>query len=123
MRRARLSFQAQGVSMKATWERNGQVIYTGERLGAFHLSDAELKEFVGDYRSGEVDGEFQIAFEQGQLVLKNGNNSPIKLTAIGQDEFNAEDNLVIVFHREAGKVSGLRASVPNARRIEFKRND
>jgi len=65
-----ITFQGQGDSMKATWERNGQVLYTGERLGEFHLSDADLKEFVGEYRSEEVDGEFQIAFEQGQFVLK-----------------------------------------------------
>ena len=68
-----------------------------------------------------MDGEFQIGFEQGQLVLKNGNNTPINLTAIANDEFNAEGSLVIVFHREAGKVSGLIASAPEARGIEFKR--
>ena len=118
-----ITFQAEGDSMKATWERNGQVIYTGERLGKFHLSDAELKEFVGDYRSGEVDGEFQIAFEQGQLVLKNRNNPPIKLTTIAKDEFNAEGNLIIVFHKETGKVSGLTASVSNARCVEFNRTN
>jgi hypothetical protein len=116
-----ITFQAQGDSMKATWERNGQVIYAGEKLVEFHLSDAELKEFVGDYRSGEVDGEFQIAFDHGQLVLKNGNNPPIKLTAIAKDEFNAEGSLVIIFHREAGKVSGLVASASEARGIEFNR--
>jgi CubicO group peptidase (beta-lactamase class C family) len=117
-----ITFHAQGDSMKATWERNGQVIYEGERLGEFHLS-AELKEFVGDYRSGEVDGEFQIASEQGQLVLKNGNNPPIKLTAIAKDEFNVEGSLVIVFRRNAGKVSGLTASAPQARGIEFNRTN
>src|SRR6185437_13180394 len=118
-----MTFHAQGDSMKATWERNGQVIYQGERLGQFHLSDPELKEFVGDYRSGEVNGDFQIAFEQGQLVLKNGNNPPITLTAIAKDEFNVEGNLIIVFRWNAGKVSGLTASAPQARGIEFNRTN
>ena len=118
-----ITFQAEGDSMKATWERNGQVIYDGRRLDEFHLSDAELKEFVGDYRSGEVDGEFQIAFEQEQLVLKNGTNRPIKLTAIAKDEFNVEGSLIILFRRHAEKVSGLTASAPQARGIEFKRTD
>lgn len=118
-----MTFHAQGDSMKATWERNGQVIYQGERLGQFHLSDPELKEFVGDYRSSEVNGDFQIAFEQGQLVLKNGNNPPITLTAIAKDEFNVEGNLIIVFRRSAGKVSGLIASAPQARSIEFNRTN
>lgn len=116
-----ITFEGQGDSMRATWERNGQVLYVGRKLGEFHLSDAELKDFVGNYRSGEVDGEFLIAFEQGQLMLKNGNNPPIKLTAIAKDEFNAEGSLVIVFHRDAGKVSGLTASAPEARGIEFNR--
>lgn len=118
-----ITFQGQGDSMKATWERNGQVLYTGKRLGEFHLSDSELKEFVGAYRSGEVDGEFRIAFEQGQLELKNGNNPPIKLTAIAKDEFNAEGSFIILFHREAGKVSGLTASAPEARGVEFDRTN
>jgi CubicO group peptidase (beta-lactamase class C family) len=118
-----ITFQARGNSMMAAWERNGQVIYAGERLGEFHLSDAELKEFVGDYRSREVDGEFQIAFDQGHLVLKIGGNPRVKLTAIAKDEFNAEGSLIIVFHRNAGKVSGLMASAPEARGIEFNRTD
>jgi CubicO group peptidase (beta-lactamase class C family) len=118
-----ITFQGQGDSMMATWERNGQVIYAGKRLGEFHLSDSELKEFVGDYRSREVNGEFQIAFEQGQLVLKNRNNPPVKLTAIAKDEFNAEGSLMIVFQRETGRVSGLIASAPEARGIEFNRTN
>jgi CubicO group peptidase (beta-lactamase class C family) len=118
-----ITFQAQGDSIKATWERNGQVVYTGERLGEFHLSDAELKKFVGNYRSGEVDGDFQIAFEQGQFVLRIGRNPPVKLTAIAKDEFNAEGSLIIVFHRNAGKVSGFIASAPQARGIEFNRTN
>lgn len=118
-----ITFEGQGDSMKVTWERNGQVLYVGKKLGEFHLSETELKQFVGDYRSGEVDGEFHIAFEQGHLVLKNGNNSPIQLTAIAGDEFNAEGNLVIVFHRDAGKVSGLTASTSQARGIEFSRTN
>ena len=116
-----ITFEGQGDSMKAAWERNGQVLYVGKKVNVLHLSDPDLKEFVGDYRSGEVNGEFEIAFEQGQLVLKNGNNPPIKLTAITKDEFNAEGSLVIVFQREAGKVSGLAASEPEARGIEFQR--
>lgn len=118
-----ITFERQSDSIKATWERNGQVLYVGRKLGEFHLSDAELREFVGDYRSGEVDGGFHIAFEQGKLVLKNGNNPPIKLTAIARDELNAEGSFVIVFHREAGKVSALTASAPQARGIEFHRTN
>ena len=38
-----ITFQAQGDSMKATWERNGQLLYSGEKLREFHLTDAELK--------------------------------------------------------------------------------
>ena len=116
-----VTFEPQGGSMTATWERNGQVFYVGKKLNELHPTDAELKEFVGDYRSGEVDSEFHIAFEQGQLVLKNGNNPPIKLTAIAKDEFNAEGSLVVEFHRVAGKVSGFIASTSQARGIEFNR--
>lgn len=116
-----ITFEAQGDSVKATWERNGQVLYIGEKLRGFRLSDSKLKDFVGDYRSGEVDGEFQIAYEQGQLVLKNGSNPRIKLTPIAEDEFNADGGLVIIFQRDAGKVLGLVASAPEARGIKFNR--
>jgi hypothetical protein len=99
------------------------VIYTGKRLGEFHLSDTELKEFVGDYRSSEVNGEFRIAFERGQLVLKNGNDPPVKLTAIAKDEFNAEGSLIVSFQRMAGMVSGLTASASEARGVQFTRTN
>ena len=116
-----ITFEAHADSLKAIWERNGQVIYAGEKLRELHLSNAELKEFVGDYRSREVDGEFHIAFEQAQLVLKIGNNPPVKLTPIARDEFNAEGSLIVVFDRDAGKVSGLTASASQARGVKFTR--
>jgi CubicO group peptidase (beta-lactamase class C family) len=118
-----ITFQTLSGSMKASLDRNGQVLFAGETLGELHPSEAELTDFVGRYQSPETGGEFQLSLEQGQLVLKNGSNLPVKLTAIAKDEFNAEGSFIVVFHMDAGKVSGLTASAAAARGIEFNRSN
>lgn len=118
-----ITFEDLGTSMKVTFDRNGQMLFAGERLHQFHPSEAELKDFIGSYRGPETGGEFQLSLEQGQFVLKIGSNPTVKLTAIAKDEFNAEGRLIIVFHREGGRVSGLTASASQARGIEFNRTN
>ena len=118
-----ITFEIFGGSMKVTFDRNGQVLFAGKRLDEFHPSEAELRDFIGSYQSPETDGVFQLSLEQGEFVLKIGSNPPVKLTAIAKDEFNAEGGFIVVLHRQAGKVSSLTASAPEARGIEFDRTN
>lgn len=116
-----ITFQPLGGSMRATLDMNGEMYFAGKRLSQLHRSDRALKDFVGSYRSHELDGLIQFSLDHGHLILKNGSNPPVELIAIAKDEFNAEGGFVIAFHRNAGKVSELSAFAPAARGIEFSR--
>jgi hypothetical protein len=116
-----MTFQPLGGSMQATLDMNGEMYFAGKRLSGLHLSDTALKDFVGNYRSGETDGLAQILLDRGRLILKNGSNPPVEMIAIANDEFNGEGSFVILFHRDAGKVFGFSAFAPAARGIEFSR--
>lgn len=110
-----------GSAMQATLDRNGETYFSGERLGELHGSEADLRIFVGNYTSSEVGGEIRVRLEQGHLVLTSGDNAPVRLMAIAEDEFNAAGSLVVVFQRSSGKVTGLSAFTPAARGVEFQR--
>ncbi len=120
-----VTFEASDGSTRARvhWVK-GDTYFAGTKLSEFHLSEAALATYVGEYRSAEVDGKIQLSVAQGSLILKNRANPPIELTPIANDEFHAEGGLAIVFHRDSyGKVSGLAVFEPAARGIEFSRAD
>jgi CubicO group peptidase (beta-lactamase class C family) len=115
-----ITFQATGDSMKAALDMNREAYFTGERIAAVHLSDAALREFAGDYRSREIDGMIQLSLEKERLLLKIGSNPPVRLSAIANDEFNAEGSFVVIFRRDSrGKVSGFTVYAPSARGIPY----
>ena len=116
-----ITFQPLGGSMQAVLDMNGEMYFAGKRLSELHLSDTALKDFVGAYRSRELDGLIQVSVDHAHLILKNGSNPPVELTAIANDEFNAEGSLVFLFHRDGEKISGFSAFAPAARGIEFNR--
>ena len=118
-----ITFQKAGGSMKAALDMNGETYFAGEKLGEFDLSEAELRDFAGNYQSRETESELEIKLEQGHLSLRIGTGSPVKLTAIAKNEFNAGGSFVIVFRRNAGRVSGLSVFATEARGIEFDRQN
>jgi CubicO group peptidase (beta-lactamase class C family) len=119
-----ITFQPAADSMKVMLDMNGEAYFAGKRIVELHLSGAALKEFAGEYRSREVDGAIQLSLEKEQLLLKIGSNPPVKLSAIANDEFNAEGSFVVVIHRDSGgKVSGLSVFAAAARGIAYDRTN
>ncbi len=117
-----LAFEASPGSMRATLNVNGETYFSGTRFSELHLDGAALQPFAGDYRSPELEASIHLSLEQGNLILNNGGNPPLKLTPIAHDEFAAGDSLVLVFQRDGQQsVSGLRAFAPSARGIQFNR--
>ena len=51
------------------------------------LSEAELREFAGSYRSPELDSTYEIIVEDGQLVADHWRNARSVLTPVGPDTF------------------------------------
>jgi CubicO group peptidase (beta-lactamase class C family) len=119
-----ITFEASGDSMHATLEINGEKCFSGQRLSEIHMDKSALQNFVGEYRSREVDGSIQVSVEQGNLIIRIGANPLLKPTPIANDEFDAEGNFLIAFHRdEHGSVSGLSVFAVQARGIEFTRTN
>ncbi len=119
-----LSFEPSGGAMKATLDVHGETVFSGSKISELHLDRAALLPYAGDYRSPELDGLLHLSLEQGNLILKDGGNSPLKLIPIAQDEFEAGGSLVFVFQRDAqGRVSGMSAFAPAARGIQFNRTN
>jgi CubicO group peptidase (beta-lactamase class C family) len=117
-----ITFEASAGSMKATLNMNGEIYFAGERVSELPLSETALQTFAGDYRSQELDNAIQISLQNGSLVFKNRDNPLVKLSPIAKDEFNADGDFLIVFHRdEHGQVAGLSVFAQSARGIEFSR--
>jgi hypothetical protein len=119
-----ITFEASDGSMKATLDMNGEMYFAGQTVNRLHLSEAAAEAFAGDYRSRELDGAIHLSLQDGGLMLKDGGNPLVKLSPIAADEFVADGNFAIVFHRDQhGKVSGLSVFAPAARGIEFIRTE
>ncbi len=90
-----------------------------EQLAAFTLADKQRAEYVGNYRSAEIDPVYRIVEENGKLVLKRLKHDPVALTAVAPDLFQVEIGS-IQFQRDAKKnVSGMKISTGRIRDLEF----
>jgi len=117
-----IAFDSSTGTEHATLDMRGETYFSGSKIGELHSDELALKNFVGEYRSPELDGALQLSLDQGALTLKAGGNPPLKLVPIDADEFAAEGGFSIVFHRDGqGSVSGLSVFSPSARGIAFHR--
>lgn len=96
-----ITFESSEGSMNATLTINGEVYFSGRKVSEFHLDDAALAGFAGEYRSPELDGAFHLSLEQGCLIFRNGGNPAIKLSPLANDEFDVAGSITILFHRDA----------------------
>jgi len=109
---------AQG-QMKISLEYLGETFYSGFRIQEPELSEAALPDFIGLYRSTELDATYRLSSDKGGLLLRNGWNAPSRLSPIAPDEFQS-DLGTIVFHRDAShRVSGLSVYVGSVRNLSF----
>lgn len=119
-----ITFEESKGVMKARLELEGETYFDGSKVPDLHLSASELTGVSGRYRSDELDATYVLSVEQGDLVLHNGNQKPMKLVAIAPDEFKAEDMGTVVLQRDTRHgVSGLTVFESSARGIEFKKAD
>ena len=97
----------------------GEKMRQFEQLAPFTLPDRQRAEYVGNYRSLEIDPVYRIVEENGKLVLKRLKHEPQTLTAVAPDLFQLELG-TIQFERDAKKnVSGMRVSTGRIRDLEF----
>ena len=97
----------------------GEKMRQFEQLAPFTLGDKQRAEYVGNYRSAEIDPVYRIVEENGKLVLKRLKHDPQPLTAVAPDLFQVEIGS-IQFQRDAKKnVSGMKISTGRIRDLEF----
>jgi CubicO group peptidase (beta-lactamase class C family) len=77
-----------------------------ERVSTFAPTEAELKSFVGTYRSDEGEIEMEVGIVAGNLVLKRRPDVTIALIPAYNDVFSGSIGTVR-FHRDAGRVTGF----------------
>jgi CubicO group peptidase (beta-lactamase class C family) len=97
----------------------GEKMRQFEQLAAFTLPDKQRAEYVGNYRSAEIDPVYRIVEENGKLVLKRLKHDPVALTAVAPDLFQAEIG-AIQFQRDAKKnLVGMKISTGRIRDLDF----
>jgi len=117
-----ITFENADRGMKATLVTDGETFFAGNRIEAPHLSEADLADYAGQYRSTEIDTSYDLSIDAGGLLLRNKWNPPLKLTALAPDEFESGDLGTLVFRRDDNhRVSGLSVFTVNARGVNFER--
>ena len=97
----------------------GEKMRAFEQLAPYTLSDKQRAEYMGNYRSAEIDPVYRIVEDNGKLVLKRLKHDPQPLTAVAPDLFQAEMGAV-QFQRDAKKnVVGMKVSTGRIRDLEF----
>jgi hypothetical protein len=108
--------------IKARVDIQGEIYFSGSRVGEIGLSNTALAVYEGRFRSAELDAAYSLSLEQEMLTLRNRENPPDKLIPIAPDEFDAGALGRVVFHRDSnGLVSSLTVFTQEVRGIECNR--
>ncbi|HUE43482.1 MAG TPA: hypothetical protein VMP12_07940, partial [Candidatus Sulfotelmatobacter sp.] len=99
----------------------GEKMRQFEQLAAYTLPDKQRAEYVGDYRSAELDPVYRIVEESEKLMLKRLKHDAQALTAVGPDLFQLEVG-TIQFERDGKKnVVKMKLSTGRIRDLEFEK--
>jgi tricorn protease len=90
------------------------------------LAPDELKSFVGDFHSSELETTYRIRIREGKLVAEHSRNGPVSLTPRGENAFTGNS---WYFHHvtfrpdEAGTMKEMRVGSGRTRNVRFMRVD
>ncbi len=90
------------------------------------LSESELLQYVGSYRSRELDSTYDFAVRDGELVAHHWRNETATLAATTRDRFRGDRSWlpIVRFVRDgSGRVAGFTASGSRVRNMVFDRVD
>ncbi|MBO6574403.1 MAG: serine hydrolase [Rhodothermales bacterium] len=78
--------------------------------------------FVGRFLSDELQAVYEVALDDGQLILSHRRHGDLTMEPRGGDAFNVPGFAYVVFERSpAGGITGFRASTSRARNVLFRR--
>ncbi|MCG8415000.1 MAG: beta-lactamase family protein [Pseudomonadales bacterium] len=119
----RLSFNSTGPDITLEIFREEELVFSASRLAEVEVSPEYLAQFVGVYRSPELQSEFQLSLKDGELY-RGGEGFPDRLlTAQYADLFIAAGNTgTHLFQRDGeGNVSGFRISVAGVNNLLYEK--
>jgi hypothetical protein len=89
-------------------ERHKVVAIIGDGDGAAATpTAAQLTDFAGTYTSEEAETTVSVALQGDSLVIKRRPDTTLQLTPVYADAFNAPQLGLVIFRREAGRVTAL----------------
>jgi CubicO group peptidase (beta-lactamase class C family) len=118
------AFDNSGGMMKVTISQSDEILFTGTKMDELQLNDAALAAYAGAYSSTELNATYKLSVENGDLMLRNNWNAPLKLSPLVRDEFNSGDIGTLVFQRDAdGRISGLSVFDGRIRNVTFEKTN
>ncbi len=83
------------------------------------ISPGQLKEYMGTYYSEELEVNYQVRIQSGELRIKMGYQPAIWLQALGNDTFHTAYYTFKFLRDTQGTLSGLEVGVPGAEGVKF----
>jgi hypothetical protein len=114
---------ASGKPARVILKDKGTPVNTFERMAEVTLTDAQMKEYTGEFLSEEIDPVFRISIENGKLFLRRVHASPAVLDALRADLFQVGGGRVTMeFVRNSQRqVTGFLFSTTRIRNMSFQR--
>jgi CubicO group peptidase (beta-lactamase class C family) len=92
-----------------------------ERATPVALSESEMKAYIGDFESAELDARYRILADAQGLSVEAGDEPGRKIESTGADRMRA-GGLELVFHRDStGRVDGFYLNFGRGRNVRFRR--
>lgn len=93
-----------------------------ERVAEVTPSAAQLSEYVGSYRSEELNSTWRTESRDGKLMITGARGEvAVSLTPLFADAFTGQ-GWIVRFGREQGRVTGLTVTTGRSRRVAFARD-
>jgi hypothetical protein len=91
------------------------------RVNSVTLSEAQLRDYVGEFESRELNATYSISLERGELSVAIGDRAPVTLRTAGV-EFMRAQQMEFAFRRDgSGRVAGFTLNSGRVRGIQFQR--
>lgn len=93
-----------------------------EAATEFEPTRAELSDYVGVYRSDELEPVYRIGVQDGALILKRLKHQPDKLAPMITDYFGSSIGSIHFMRGSSGQVAGFVLNAGRIRGLKFKRS-
>ena len=112
-----------GRALRVVLKDKGKVVNTFARMSEEPLTAAAMLDYVGEFRSDEIDQRFRVSIENGKLYLRRFHAEPAVLDPLRPDLFQVGGGRVTMeFTRNADrKVTGFLFSTTRIRNMVFRR--